>query len=191
MGKYTHNITGQGVYQSGKSHGKVIFLWFMEFCFWSWKIKYFGKNHEKVIEFWYALVLSLYFCGMISNLISAFHIGKLISMYIYWISQGKKTEGNFTACKTSKLKFILLWRKSAIFLFISHTIGFGIATEIFILVMEKSWNFVNIKLRRPCWIKLEFIGGYKPDNTRPCGGNGGCWGRRQRTDVCNGVVFLG
>ena len=50
-------VTLQGVHRSGKSHGKVIGHGkVMEFCFWSWKIKYFGKSHGRVMEFLYAFV---------------------------------------------------------------------------------------------------------------------------------------
>ena len=51
-----------------------------------------------------------------------------------------------SACKVSKLKFILLSRKLANFHCITHTK----VMEIFISVMEKSWNFVHIKFWTPC-----------------------------------------
>ena len=87
----------------------------------SWKIKYFGKSHGNVMKFWFDLVFSLYLDGMISNLISTFHIGKFIITFIYRVSQGRKTEGHFriyfgfTPYKISKLKFILLCRNPLIF----------------------------------------------------------------------------
>ena len=88
-------------FSSWKCHG-ILFL-VNEKIFWikSW-------NSQWVMEFLYALLLSFYLRGMISNLISAY--GEVYHIHIYWISQGRKTEGNFkssfgiTECKVSQVE---------------------------------------------------------------------------------------
>ena len=68
----------------------------------------------------------------------------------------KETEGNFksvfgfNAFKVFKLKLILLWRRSANFYFIDHTIDFGSIMKIFILVMDQSWKSYGISFTWSC-----------------------------------------